>query len=125
MTRYLDEVVDLHLLIEAFFSRGEGDVASLIERFHPDFSMITTTGNHIDLSHLAQMFGNRIGTQPGLTIELSEFKTLAEWGDGSLVGYRETHHVKGGDSRSRLSTALLLVREGRVLWRHLHETWSA
>ena len=39
MNRYLKEVIDLHVLIEVLFARGEGSVAAMVERFHADFSI--------------------------------------------------------------------------------------
>lgn len=40
MNSYLQEVVDLHQLIEARFARGEGSLEAMMEHFVPSFSMV-------------------------------------------------------------------------------------
>ncbi|MFZ5937305.1 hypothetical protein ACOKS3_21065 [Pseudomonas sp. HS6-2] len=125
MNPYLQEVIDLHVLIEALFARGEGQVEAMIERFTPDFSMITPTGLQVCLQDVSTLFAKRAGSQPGLTIELTGLETLAQGPDGAVVRYQETHRQPGQDTKTRLSTALFSLQGDRVLWRHLHETWAA
>ncbi|MFJ4443503.1 DUF4440 domain-containing protein [Pseudomonas sp. NPDC089422] len=125
MNPYLQEVIDLHVLIEALFARGEGQVEAMIERFTPDFSMITPTGVQVCLQDVATLFATRAGSQPGLTIELTGLETLAQWPQGAVVRYRETHRQPSQDAKTRISTAVLSPQGDRVLWRHLHETWAA
>lgn len=124
MNPYFQEVIDLHVLIEALFARGEGQVEAMIERFTADFSMITPTGLQVSLQDVATLFATRAGGQPGLTIELTEMEALARWPEGAAVRYRETHRLPGQDAKTRISTALFSLQDGRVLWRHLHETWA-
>jgi len=125
MNLYLQEVVDLHVLIEAIFATGEGQVESMVERFHPDFSMVTPTGLQVSRQDVAALFVQRAGGQPGLTIELTELETLAQWPEGAVVRYREIHRLPGEDAKTRISTALFGLEGDRALWRHLHETWAA
>ncbi|MBA1191010.1 hypothetical protein G7Z99_18470 [Pseudomonas entomophila] len=125
MNPYLEEVIDLHVAIEALFARGEGQIESMVARFHPAFSMITPTGLQVDLQAVEQLFTQRSGTQPGLTIELTDLVILAQGPDGAMVCYRETHRLPAQAAKTRISTALFSFQEGRVLWRHLHETWAA
>lgn len=124
MNPYLQEVIDLHELIEALFARGEGQVEAMIERFTPDFSMITPTGLQVCLQDVASLFAKRAGGQPGLTIELTALETLTQWPQGALIRYRETHRLPGQDATTRISTALFSLQRERPLWRHLHETWA-
>lgn len=44
MNSYLQEVVDLHQLIEARFARGEGSLEAMMEHFVPSFSMVHPRG---------------------------------------------------------------------------------
>ncbi|WP_176509234.1 MULTISPECIES: DUF4440 domain-containing protein [Pseudomonas] len=125
MNPYLQEVIDLHVLIEALFARGEGQVEAMVERFTAEFSMITPTGLQVCLQDVANLFATRAGSQPGLTIELSGLETLAQWPEGAMVRYQETHRLPGQDATTRRSTALFSLQGDRVLWRHLHETWAA
>ena len=125
MNRYLKEVIDLHVLIEALFARGEGSVAAMVERFHADFAMVTPAGAQVGLGDVSSLCARRAGSQPGLSIEVAELKTIAQWSEGAVVCYRETHHLPGQKAKARISTALLSAEGGRVLWRHLQETWAA
>ncbi|MFJ2982898.1 MULTISPECIES: DUF4440 domain-containing protein [unclassified Pseudomonas] len=125
MNPYLEEVVELHVLIEALFARGEGTVAAMVERFHPDFSMVTPTGIQVGLTEVGTLFTQRSGAQPGLKIELAELETLAQWPEGALVRYHEIHRTPGQAAKTRISTALFSHLDDRVVWRHLHETWAA
>ncbi|OUM22651.1 hypothetical protein [Pseudomonas putida] len=125
MNPYLQEVVDLHVLIEALFARGEGAVESMVERFHPEFSMVTPNGLQVSLKDVATLFAQRAGSQPGLAIELIGLESLAQWPEGALIRYQETHRLPGQSAKTRISTALFSVQGGRILWRHLHETWAA
>jgi len=122
---YLKEVIDLHVLIEALFARGEPRIESMLARFHPDFSMVTPTGLQIDRQAVEQLFTQRSKTQPGLTIELTDLRGLEQGADSATVLYRETHRLPAQAAKTRISTALLILQEGDVLWRHLHETWAA
>lgn len=125
MNPYLQEVIDLHVLIEALFAKGEGQVEAMTGRFTEDFSMITPSGMQVGLQEVATLFAKRAGGQPGLTIELTELETLAQWPEGAVIRYQETHRLPGQAAKTRLSTALFSLRSDRVLWRHLHETWAA
>ena len=125
MDRYLKEVIDLHVLIEAQFARAQGTVAAMVERFHRDFTMVTPGGAQIGLGEVASLFAQRAGAQPGLSIELNGLETIAQWPAGAVVRYRETHHLPGQQAKTRLSTAVFTVEGGRPLWRHLQETWAA
>lgn len=124
MNPYLNQVIELHTRIEALFSSGDISVATLLEHFHPDFSMVTADGDRITLLDVSHMFEQRKGSQPGLIIELTELEMLTESSDSALVCYREIHHLGKLEERPRHSTALFDMQSGLVLWRHLHETWS-
>ncbi|MDR6714905.1 hypothetical protein J2W83_004542 [Pseudomonas hunanensis] len=125
MNPYLQEVIDLHVMIEALFAKGDAQVEAMLERFHPDFSMITPTGVQVSLQEVATLFTQRSGSQPGLIVEVTEMETLAQWQEGAVIRYRETHYLPAQDAKTRISTALLSHQGERVLWRHLHETWAA
>lgn len=124
MNSYLQEVVDLHQLIEARFARGEGSLEAMMEHFVPSFSMVSPAGLQFGLQDVEHLFERNTGSQPGLSIELRDLKTLHQWADGAMVSYREIHRAEGKDETVRVSTALLVLEAGRVKWRHLHETWA-
>lgn len=124
MNSYLQEVVDLHHLIEARFARGEGSVEAMMQHFTPDFSMVSPGGLQFELRDVEQLFNRNAGIQPGLSIELRDLEALHQWADGAVVRYREIHRAEGKSETVRVSTALLVLIEDRVKWRHLHETWA-
>ncbi|MFK0094688.1 DUF4440 domain-containing protein [Pseudomonas sp. NPDC090592] len=97
----------------------------MLERFHGDFTMVTPGGAQIGLDDVASLFAQRAGAQPGLSIELCGLETIAQWPVGAVVRYRETHHLPGQPSKTRVSTAVFSDEDGRPLWRHLQETWAA
>lgn len=124
MNSYMQEVIDLHILIEATFAKGEDQIEAMLKRFHPDFSMITPTGVQVSLEEVAALFSQRTGSQPGLTIEVSDMETLVTWPEGAMIRYQETHRTPENSEKKRISTALFRLEGERVLWRHLHETWA-
>ncbi|MFA7894164.1 nuclear transport factor 2 family protein [Pseudomonas putida] len=124
MNSYLQEVVDLHQLIEARFARGEGSVEAMMQHFLPNFSMVSPAGLQFGLQDVEQLFERNAGSQPGLNIELKDLESLHQWADGALVRYREIHSAEGKDETIRVSTAVLVREEGRVKWLRLHETWA-
>lgn len=125
MSRYLKEVIDLHVLIETLFANAEGTAAALVERFHSDFTLITPGGAQVGLGEVSSLFAQRAGSQPGLSIEVSGLETITQWPEGAVVRYHETHHLPGQPAKTRVSTAVFSVEAGRPLWRHLQETWAA
>ncbi|MGG5837455.1 DUF4440 domain-containing protein, partial [Huaxiibacter chinensis] len=52
MTHYETEIIDVHVALEAWLGRGEGDLNALLARFRPDFLMIPPSGAHIDYAGL-------------------------------------------------------------------------
>lgn len=125
MNPYLQEVIDLHVLIEALFARGEGQVETMVERFHPDFSMVTPSGIQVSLHGVATLFSQRAGSQLGFIIELTELETLEQWPKEAIIRYQETHRLPGQNAKTRISTALFSLQGSRVRWHHFHETWAA
>lgn len=107
MNPYLKEAIDLHVLIEVLFF------------------MVTPTGIRIGLQDVANLFAQRAGGPPGLTIELTELETLAQWSEGVVIRYHETHRMPGPEAKERISGALFTRQGACPLWRHLHETWAS
>lgn len=120
MKAYITEIIDAHIAIENWLSRGEGELEALMARFAENFSMVTLSGASLDYAALARFFQAQRGSRAGLKIVVDNIEPLAEWEDGAVIGYRETQgeHV-------RWSTVVFQFQQGRVLWRHLHETAQA
>lgn len=120
MKPYVTEIIDAHVAIENWLSRGEGQLEALMARFAKNFSMVTLSGASLDYSALAGFFQAQRGSRAGLKIVVDNIESLAEWGGGAVIIYRETQgeHV-------RWSTVVFQFQQGLVLWRHLHETAQA
>lgn len=123
---YFDEVIEAHRQIEQWFARPQGNAAldNLLTRFSPQFSMITPMGRALDFEALTALFKMAGGTKNGFRIELSELRGIDRHERGATVSYRERQTDATGLETDRWSTAVFERQvDGRVVWRHLHETF--
>lgn len=79
MTPFEHDIIDLHIALEEWLGKGEGDPDALLARFGPDFLMIPPGGAHIDYSGLASFLENQRGSRPGLKIVIDELSTIQRW----------------------------------------------
>ncbi|MGJ8524607.1 hypothetical protein LMG33818_000315 [Halomonadaceae bacterium LMG 33818] len=92
MNRYFQEVLDAHALIRHWL--GHSDISvnvcdNLLERFSPEFSMVTPSGNQLDYTALASFFRNQWGARKGLEIEIENLQLITESPTGATVTYQE------------------------------------
>ena len=123
---YFDEVIEAHRLIEQWFALPQGNDAldNLLTRFSPRFSMITPLGRVLDFDALSELFLMAGGKKLGFRIELSELRGIALYDGGATVSYREQQTDATGLHSDRRSTVVFEKRaDGKVVWRHLHETF--
>lgn len=125
--RYFDLVSETHVEIEGWFSGLEpGVLPVLLARFSPQFSMIAPSGNVLDANGVETLFEQLRGARPGLNITLSEFKGIALHPGGAVVSYRELQEEQNGNRTDRRATVVFEKdTDGKILWRHLHETFCA
>lgn len=120
---FFEAVIQTHIEIEQWFSgvAPEGTLDTLLARFSPAFTMIApATGTRVNAFGLKALFTRLGGQRPGLKITLSELESLGE----NLVTYREYQVDASGTRTDRRATAVFERQtDGRVLWRHLHETY--
>ena len=123
--RYFDLVSETHVEIEGWFSGLEpGVLPVLLARFSPQFSMIAPNGNELDVNGVEVLFEQLRGARPGLNITLSEFKGIALHPGGAVVSYRELQEEHNGNRTDRRATVVFEKdADGKILWRHLHETF--
>ncbi len=122
---FLQEVIDAHIDIEQWLSgRAESArLALLLQRFSPHFGMVTTQGASLDRSGLERLFAQGHGQRPGLAIQIGELEEICASPEGAVVRYREIQTYREGPRSERRSTAVFERNaQGRILWRHLHET---
>ena len=126
-TRYFDLVKETHVEIEGWFSGLEpGVLPTLLGRFSPQFSMITPSGNALDVNSMQDLFEPLRGTRAELKITLSEFEGIACYAGGAVIRYREVQEEPNGKRTDRRATAVFEQNaSGAVRWRHLHETFCA
>ena len=123
---YFDLVTETHVEIEGWFSGLEpGVLPVLLARFSAQFSMITPTGKVLDANGVETLFEQLRGARPGLKITLSEFQGIALHVEGAVVSYRELQEEHNGTRTDRRATVVFeRDASGKVLWRHLHETFA-
>ena len=125
---YFDEVIQAHEAIERWFAVEEDEAAleRLLTRFSPRFSMVTPLGRVLDSEALRALFQMAGGKKSGFRIELGELTGIALHEGGATVSYREQQTDAGGLHTDRRSTVVFEKTEsGRVIWRHLHETFCS
>ena len=52
MTHFEQDIIDVHVMLENWLGKGEGDVDALLAHFQPDFMMLTPGGVHFDYNAL-------------------------------------------------------------------------
>ena len=121
--RYFDLVSETHVEIEGWFSGLEPGVLPVLLA---QFSMIAPSGNVLDANGVETLFEQLRGARPGLNITLSEFKGIALHPGGAVVSYRELQEEHNGNRTDRRATVVFEKdADGKILWRHLHETFCA
>ena len=122
---YFDEVIEAHRLIEQWFASVQSPAVleNLLARFSPQFSMVSPLGRVLDFAALNELFLLASGKKLGFRIELSELRGLALHDAGATVSYREQQTDATGLHSDRRSTVVFEKVDGRILWRHLHETF--
>ncbi|MGE8145605.1 DUF4440 domain-containing protein [Pseudomonas frederiksbergensis] len=127
-TDYFDEVIQAHVAIEQWFAVEEDDAAldRLLMRFSPQFSMVSPLGRVLDLEALSVLFRMAGGKKSGFRIELSELRGIALHENGATVSYREQQTDATGLHSDRRSTVVFeKLESGRVVWRHVQETFCS
>ena len=129
MHPFFDDVVSTHELIRDWLAGATTNAAlctALLARFAPGFSMISPTGKVLDKAGLAAFFNTAAGSRPGLHMQIADLVLLQQSEHGATVSYRERQTQAGAQPTERWSTVVYeKTPEGRLLWRHLHETWAA
>ncbi len=127
-SEYFEEVIQAHEAIERWFA-VEGDDAELerlLARFSAEFSMVSPLGRVLDFEALSALFRMAGGKKRGFKIELSELCGIALHERGAMVSYREQQTDASGLHTDRRSTVVFeKLESGRVIWRHLQETFCA
>lgn len=125
-TEYFDEVIQAHVAIEQWLAeeRDAAELEQLLTRFSPHFSMVSPLGRVLDFAALNELFTLAGGKKLGFRIELSELQGIALHEDGATVSYREQQTDATGLYSDRRSTVVFEKQaDGKVLWRHLQETF--
>ncbi|RON79315.1 DUF4440 domain-containing protein [Pseudomonas fluorescens] len=123
---YFAEVIQAHEAIEQWFAVEQDHAAleRLLTRFSPMFSMVSPLGRVLDFEALGELFRMAGGRKHGFRIELSELRGLALHERGATVSYREQQTDASGLHSDRRATVVFEKTEsGRVVWRHLQETF--
>ena len=125
-TEYFDEVIQAHVAIEQWLAeeRNVTELEQLLARFSAQFSMVSPLGRVLDFDALGELFRMAGGKKLGFRIELSELRGIALYDGGATVSYREQQTDATGQQTDRRSTVVFEKQAGgKVVWRHLHETF--
>ena len=123
---YFDLVEETLTEIENWFNGLSSVLPTLLARFSNEFSMITPSAKVLDIDGMEELFEQLRGTRPGLVITLSEFKGIAHYDQGAVISYRELQAVDNRTITDRRATVVFEKdASGKLLWRHLHETFFA
>ena len=124
-TDYFDEVIQAHVAIEQWLAEEQDPSAleHLLTRFSPQFSMVSPLGRVLDFDALNELFLMAAGKKLGFRIKLGELSGIALHDGGATVSYREHQTDATGLHSDRRSTVVFEKVEGKILWRHLHETF--
>ncbi|QMV53877.1 DUF4440 domain-containing protein [Ewingella americana] len=129
MNCYFQEVIDAHDVIASWLGDANSSQTTcdqLLGRFSPQYSMVTLSGHVLDFEKLCGFFQSQHGAKNGLQIEIADMKLVAESADGAVVSYQERQQLPGQNATLRYSTVVFSVEaDGKVIWRHLHETAAA
>ncbi len=80
----------------------------------------------LDFAALNELFMLAGGKKLGFRIELSELRGIALHDGGATVSYREQQTDATGLHSDRRSTVVFEKQaDGRVIWRHLQETFCS
>ncbi|MBF7978443.1 MULTISPECIES: DUF4440 domain-containing protein [Rahnella] len=126
MNRFVKEVFDAHELIRQWLGDTNSPQAicdELLARFSADYSMVTLTGHRLDYAALRAFFKAQHGAKTGLEIQVEQPELIAESEMSAVVTYQERQQLPGQTATLRYSTVVFSVdAQGKILWRHLHET---
>lgn len=129
MNRFVKEVFDAHELIRQWLGDADSSQAicdELLARFSADYSMVTLTGHRLDYAELRAFFTAQHGAKTGLEIQVEQPELIAESEFSAVVTYQERQQLPGQTATLRYSTVVFSVDgQGKILWRHLHETAAA
>ena len=122
----MKEVLDAHELIKEWLGNetAKDEVCEdLLARFSPAYSMVTTGGGLLDFTTLNSFFRTQRGARPGLAIEISDMRVIAECDTGATVVYKELQQLPDQSPTLRFSTVVFESKpNGKIIWRHLQET---
>ncbi|QCA06303.1 DUF4440 domain-containing protein [Pantoea vagans] len=126
MNLFMKEVLDTHELIKEWLGNetAKDEVCEdLLARFSPAYSMVTTGGGLLDFTTLNSFFRTQRGARPGLAIEISDMRVIAECDTGATVVYKELQQLPDQSPTLRFSTVVFESKpNGKIIWRHLQET---
>lgn len=123
MNRAVQNVIDLHSLIENVFTGKNQDSAlrDLLGSFDNDFKMVSTNGLHVGLDQVKELFSSNVGAKPSLKITPHNIKPILESDNHCWIQYQELHETPESKFL-RTSTVCVRVEDTRCYWLYLHET---
>ena len=119
------EVIDAHIQIENLFHNQptDGKRKPFLTYFHPNFTKISVDGKVEGFSDLEKWFKSAAGSRPHVKIQVKNWKEIFNSDTNVVVAYEEFQQVDETKFLRRMSTAVLVPDNERLVWLHLQETW--
>ncbi|GBQ94894.1 hypothetical protein AA23498_2138 [Acetobacter nitrogenifigens DSM 23921 = NBRC 105050] len=119
------EVVDLHVVLQAWF-RGEGgnDPSVVTRHFDADFQMVGAAGRVLSCAVFAAALPGLYGSRPGLVMEIQNVEIRHVF-NGGVVGFYREIQTQGEQRTERWSSVVLVDGEEGFVWKQLHETFCS
>ena len=119
-----NEVLEAHVGIQQWLS-GEAptdQLARLLARFSPRYSMIGLSGQMLDYPGPQALFAQAHGKREGLQFRIDQWQEVACGPSLWVVSYREWQRDAQGAQSLRRSTVVFERGNDTLQWLHLHET---
>jgi hypothetical protein len=110
------------------FANSDAEFARFTTVLHPDFSMVTPSGETLDRATVLELVRGAHASADAVApvrIEIHNLVDRVVGGDGALVTYEEWQFAGDRRQNRRTSTAFFFAAPAApagVVWRHLHET---
>ena len=118
------EIERLHRFFEDWFRGEPRDLADFTDSLSETFYLVSPHGYRLSRSEIIESVESAYGRRD-VSIEVRA-PALESILGGVVVATYEEHHADGSGSTSRLSTAVLSLRDtapGGFIWEAVHETW--
>lgn len=128
MTDWMDEIVELHAVFEAYFLGTIDSMERIEAAFHPEMTYVGPDGTEFERAEVVRIIRDGHAHSTTLRITTSDHRLLWETDDTVTANYIEHHRhpddpsIAGNDRRSTVVFAKVPTAPNGVQWVRTHET---